>query len=64
MTIEVSIKNNDQSRTVEVIQVSIDKGSGRRTESLPHQLKPGFSTTVHVYLLRDILVREVDPHPK
>lgn len=61
MTIEVSIKNNDKSRAVEVIEVSIDKATGRRTNGTPYRLAPGCGTTVWAYLLRDILVREVDP---
>lgn len=61
MTIEVSIKNNDKARSIEVIEVAIDKGSGRRSEGSVHRLAPGCGTTCWVYLLRDILIREVDP---
>lgn len=61
MTIEVSIKNKDAHRSIEVIEVAIDKATGKRTNGTPYRLEPGCSTAVHAYLLRDILVREVDP---
>jgi hypothetical protein len=61
MTIEVQITNKDATRDIEVVEVAIDKGTGRRTEGTAHRLKPGLSLTRHAYLLRDILVREVDP---
>jgi hypothetical protein len=61
MTIEVRIKNKDANRAIEVIEVSIDKTTGRRSNGPPYRVAPGCSTSVHAYLLRDILVREVDP---
>lgn len=61
MTIEVHIKNNDDDRAIEVVEVSIEKTTGRRTEGAPYRLEPGCSTAVHAYLLRDIIIREVDP---
>lgn len=61
MTIEVQIKNNDHGRQVEVIEIAIDKETGKRTEGTPHRLAPGEARTWNVYLLRDLLVRESDP---
>lgn len=61
MTIKISIENGDAARTVEVIEVSIDKVTGKRTEGPPYRLAPTCSTTCYVHLLKDVLVREIEP---
>lgn len=61
MTIEVRIENKDAARSIEVIHCELDRVTRRHTEGPPVELKPGRSHTFHVYLLRDLLVREVHP---
>lgn len=62
MTINVSVKNNDKSRTVEVVEVQIDKASGQKRRDGPAtRLEPGESRSWDIYMLRDLTVREADP---
>jgi hypothetical protein len=61
MTIHVQVKNDDAARTVEVVEVAIDKASGRRTDGTVTKLEPGESRGFDIYMLRDLIVREVDP---
>lgn len=62
MTIEVHIANKDKTRSIEVIEVTINQATGEHRQGAPYKLAPGCSAAVHTHLLRDILVREVDPH--
>jgi hypothetical protein len=64
MTIQVQVANNDKIREVEVVEVAINRVSGERRDTDVVKLRPGESRTFYVYMLRDLLVREVDPAPK
>ena len=64
MTIQVRIYNNDPQREVELVERSIDRSTGRVTESTIKVLKGGANTVEYVHLLRELVVREVLPSPQ
>ena len=61
MTIEIRIENKDANRLVEVFQREHKKGEGYAPEHLLYDLGPGCSMSVHVHLLRDLIVKEKQP---
>jgi hypothetical protein len=61
MTIAVRIENKDASRSIEVLEVNYDKERGNKTEGPPVRIAPGSAHSFHVYQLRDLRVREIDP---
>jgi len=60
MTIAVSIENQDKSRSIVVVEKSYNKVSGGYEYRNDARLKPGERRTFYCYLLRDLIIREVD----
>lgn len=62
MTIMVYIENQDAAgRTIEVVEVAINKDTGQRAEAIKTRMASGESRTFYTHLLRDLIVREVEP---
>jgi len=62
MTILVYIQNESaHGRSLEVVEVSIDRKGGRREEGTVETLEPGMKRSFFVHLLRELIVREVEP---
>ena len=62
MTIEVSICNKDDHKSIEVTTVEYDRDRGHaKYISPPVEIKPHNTMTWHVHLLRDLQIREVKP---
>lgn len=59
MTIAVSIENKDATRTLDIIETNRSRLSSEISES-KSTLSPGERRTYHVYLLRDLTIRERD----
>jgi hypothetical protein len=69
MTIQVTVTNNDAARSIEIFEVEITKNRSARDgrtvpevkDGFPVRVGPGKTSTHHVFLLRDLLIREVHP---
>ena len=61
MTIKVRIENEDTARSIEVIEVSMEKTTGQHFYGPPYRIAPGCANTFYVHLLKDLLVREIEP---
>jgi hypothetical protein len=61
MTVEVQILNKDANRRVEIREAVRNRETGEVVTSYIYDLAPGCSMTTHVHLLRDLIVREVEP---
>lgn len=64
MTIAVQVENQDEKLTIEVLEKNYDKATGRSDIGSPFALGPGMKRTFYCYHLRDLIIREQDPHPK
>lgn len=64
MTIAVSVANDDEHLTIEVLEKNYNKENGRYEVGSPYALGPGSKRTFYCYHLRDLIIREQDPHPK
>jgi hypothetical protein len=64
MTIAVTVENTDQTKTIEVVEKSLDRDSGLYSFGSPFALGPGAKRTFYCYVLRDLIIREqhFDPH--
>ena len=58
MTIKVTISNDDAVRHMEVIEVSLDRDSGRKSSDAPVMLRAGESRSFYIHALKDLHVRE------
>jgi uncharacterized cupredoxin-like copper-binding protein len=63
MTIRVTITNLDATRSIEVQCEDVERETGRRTRDSYNTrvLKPGETGEFVVHLLKDVIVREIEP---
>lgn len=63
MTIKILIKNEDETRSLEVVQREYERGDRTVTQKYSEKMtiKPGESRSYYVHLLRDLVVSEKNP---
>ena len=63
MTTLVYVSNDETSngRSLEVIQVAVDRNTGFRNNDITEVLPPGMKRSYHIHSLRELIVREVEP---
>lgn len=61
MTIKIHIENQDEQRTIMIVERTFDKKTRDVKETILHPVAPKCSTTVYVHLLKDIVVKEIEP---
>ena len=61
MTIKVVIRNDDATRSLIVETIERERDTDQNRKTMTQDIQPGNSAIFHVYLLRDLLVREKLP---
>lgn len=63
MTILVSITNQEEMGgcTIEVAERILDRARGGKEEGVWMRIEPGVSRSFYVHLLKDLIVREMEP---
>lgn len=61
MTVEINIVNTDKAKRVSVFYDELDRSTGNRKTSIVCELGPGEGRIFPCYLLRDIIIKEIEP---
>lgn len=58
MTIQIRIENLDKIKTIHVLEKDFDQDTKQGTISSKREIGPEESLTIHIHLLKEVIIRE------